>query len=429
MKRRIAFCLLLLVCVLVYFKVLQADFLYYWDDQVIVMNQYTVGGWSWNNLWHICTDFHAGQYAPVMEMNFLTLYTFFGYNPFWFHLANLCWHLGCVCLTGLFIVELLKTHGRFSNKEIHLIAFLTAFIFSIHPFNVESVAWVSAVKILIYSFFYLLATICYLRYIKTMKEKDYLLTLFLFAVSFLAKEQAVTLPLLLILIDWFCHRNLKEKALWVEKLPFFILSLFFGIITILSQAGGGDAPVFPFGQRIVLACYTLFEYLTKSLFPIGLNYLYPFPILPEESLPVRFWIYPLLVICIISWLWVNRKNKLLLFGACFFVIHLLVALNIISTSRQAIVADRYSYMSNIGIIFLVVVMLVRLKSKWGNTYKWKGALVAFLMYSFYLGGYTYIYSTRWENTETVKLHINELLKERETEEKNQAQSESVESNY
>ena len=149
MKRRIAFCLLLLVCVLVYFKVLQADFLYYWDDQVIVMNQYTVGGWSWNNLWHICTDFHAGQYAPVMEMNFLTLYTFFGYNPFWFHLANLCWHLGCVCLTGLFIVELLKTHGRFSNKEIHLIAFLTAFIFSIHPFNVESVAWVSAVKILI----------------------------------------------------------------------------------------------------------------------------------------------------------------------------------------------------------------------------------------------------------------------------------------
>ena len=108
MKRRIAFCLLLLVCVLVYFKVLQADFLYYWDDQVIVMNQYTVGGWSWNNLWHICTDFHAGQYAPVMEMNFLALYTFFGYNPFWFHLANLCWHLGCVCLTGLFIVELLK---------------------------------------------------------------------------------------------------------------------------------------------------------------------------------------------------------------------------------------------------------------------------------------------------------------------------------
>lgn len=113
MKRRIAFCLLLLVCVLVYFKVLQADFLYYWDDQVIVMNQYTVGGWSWNNLWHICTDFHAGQYAPVMEMNFLTLYTFFGYNPFWFHLANLCWHLGGVCLTGLFYCRVIKNTWLF----------------------------------------------------------------------------------------------------------------------------------------------------------------------------------------------------------------------------------------------------------------------------------------------------------------------------
>lgn len=417
MRERIAYCLLLIVCILAYFKVLQADFLYYWDDQVIVMNQYTVGGWNWNNLWHICTDFHAGQYAPVMEMNFLILYTFFGYDPFWFHLANLCWHLGCVCLVGLFVVRLLKIHGCFSNRDIHLIALLTALIFSIHPFNVEAVAWVSAVKILIYSFFYLLAAICYLRYIRTMAKKDYLLTLFLFIVSFLAKEQSVTLPFLLILIDWFGHRNLREENLWVEKLPFFVLSLFFGIITILSQQGGGDAPVYPFVQRMILACYTLFEYLTKSLFPIGLNYLYPFPILPGESLPIRFWIYPFLVICLVSWLWVNRKNRLLLFGACFFFIHLLVALNIISTSRQAIVADRYSYISNIGIVFLMAVILVWLKSKWKNTYKWKGILAAFLIYSFYLGGYTHIYSTHWENTEKVKLHINELLKEREMTDK------------
>lgn len=417
MRERIAYCLLLIVCILAYFKVLQADFLYYWDDQVIVMNQYTVGGWNWNNLWHICTDFHAGQYAPVMEMNFLILYTFFGYDPFWFHLANLCWHLGCVCLVGLFVVRLLKIHGCFSNRDIHLIALLTALIFSIHPFNVEAVAWVSAVKILIYSFFYLLAAICYLRYIRTMAKKDYLLTLFLFIVSFLAKEQSVTLPFLLILIDWFGHRNLREENLWVEKLPFFVLSLFFGIITILSQQGGGDAPVYPFVQRMILACYTLFEYLTKSLFPIGLNYLYPFPILPGESLPIRFWIYPFLVICLVSWLWVNRKNRLLLFGACFFFIHLLVALNIISTSRQAIVADRYSYISNIRIVFLMAVILVWLKSKWKNTYKWKGILAAFLIYSFYLGGYTHIYSTHWENTEKVKLHINELLKEREMTDK------------
>lgn len=314
MKERIAYCFLLILCILTYFNVLQADFLYYWDDQVIVMNQYTVGGWSFKNMWHICTDFHAGQYAPVMEVNFLMLYTLFGYNPFWFHLANLCWHLGCVCLVGLFVVRLLKIHGCFSNRDIHLIAFLTALIFSIHPFNVEAVAWISAVKILIYSFFYLLAAICYLRYIKTLAKKDYLLTLFLFVVSFLAKEQAVTLPLLLILIDWFCHRNLKDENLWVEKLPFFVLSFFFGIITILSQQGGGDAPVYPFGQRIIFASYAIFEYLTKSLLPIGLNYLYPFPILPGESLPVRFWIYPLLTVCIISCLWVNKKYLLRTLG-------------------------------------------------------------------------------------------------------------------
>lgn len=86
-----------LVCFIVYSPVLRNDFLYQWDDQWMVINKYTEGGWSFDNLWHIFTDFYGGQYGPFTELNYLIIYAFFGYDPFYFHLASLLWHIGCVC--------------------------------------------------------------------------------------------------------------------------------------------------------------------------------------------------------------------------------------------------------------------------------------------------------------------------------------------
>lgn len=362
-NKTFAFLLLFTVVVIVFYPILKNDFLYFWDDQWVAINHYTQGGFNGNNLWTILTEFYHGQYAPLNEFNYLFLYTAFEYNPFWFHLASLLWHVGNVVLVYLLINSLLVYCNMADSKPVQWIAFFTALLFGIHPLAVESTAWISASKVLIYTFFYLLALLSYLQYLQTNNSRYYFVTLVLFCFSFLGKEQAVTMPLCLILIDWFTGRNRKNINAWIEKIPFFALGLFFGLITILSQQGGGNAPQYPFSQRIVLAFYTLFEYAVKTFFPLKLSYIYPFPMQVGESIPMRFLLYPVILAFLGYMLYLFRNNRILVFSSLFFIIHLSVAIHIISTSRFAIVADRYAYLSIVGMMFLLVYYLFHLGNK------------------------------------------------------------------
>ena len=158
-KKIIPFILLIVVGFLVYYPILSNQLLDYWDDQWVVMNHYTEGGFNLQNIWSILTEFYHGQYAPFNEFLYLFLYTTFGYNPFVFHLASLVIHVINSCLVFILLKKILVLNARLqSAKVIHLISFITALIFCIHPFNVESVAWMSASKIIVYALFYFLAT-------------------------------------------------------------------------------------------------------------------------------------------------------------------------------------------------------------------------------------------------------------------------------
>ena len=407
-KQKGAYLFLILACVAVYWPVLENDFLDHWDDQWIVMNHYTEGGWTWDNLKHIFIDYYGGQYAPVMELSFLALYTFFGYDAFFFHLASLLWHIGCVCLVWKLTVSLLHLRGGMAGSQVRTIGFVTALLLAIHPVNVESVAWISAAKVLIYSFFYLLGLLCYVSYLKSRRFCFYLLALVCFVSSFFGKEQAVTFPLVLLLIDWFLNRNMRSGEVWSEKIIFLVMSLFFGLVTIFSQGISLESTVYPLSSRLVFAPYALIEYFTKSVFPVNLNYLYPFPCLPDEAVPARFYIYPVILLCLIGWLWGYRKNKVLIFGIGLFIINLLVAIHIIPMARHAIVADRYLYLSYIGISFLIGYGITLVKPKIR-----KITVGIFVLYCLYLAGYAFMYSQRWKNTDTVKQHVKEIIMERE----------------
>ena len=407
-------CLLLLISVVVvYFPVFQNDFLYFWDDQWVAMNVYTSGGLTFDNLYHILTDFYHGQYAPVNELNYLLLYSVFGYNPLAFHTTSLIWHLANVLLIYVFIKRLLSLRGELSEDKILYISFLTSFVFGIHAVNVESVAWISASKVLIYSFFYLLSLLSYLKYIEKGKAGYYCLTFLFFILSFGGKEQAVTLPICLLLIDYFVKRDLKNKQIWMEKIPFFLFALLFGLLTIQSQGEQGNRPSYPMGYRLVFACYTLFEYFVKCMLPFKLSYLYPFPMQPGEPLPARFWMYPFIILFVLFYLYGNRKNSILIFSILFFTAHVGVALHIISLSRFAIVADRYVYVSCIGFTFLLSYYFVTSLSKIKNNKKVYGLSFLLLTYICYLGLYTNIYSRQWKDTDTLKANLRELLKTRE----------------
>ena len=162
------------------------------DDQWMVFSHYTERGWTVDNLWHIFTDFYGGQYAPLAFLSYLVLYAGFGYDPFYFHMFSLLLHIGCVCLVWKLISSLLRVHGGVSEKQILYVNFITTLLFAVHPINVEAVAWISALKVLLYAFFYLLGLLCYLRYIRTSKIFYYVLTIGCFLCSFWGKEQAVT---------------------------------------------------------------------------------------------------------------------------------------------------------------------------------------------------------------------------------------------
>lgn len=409
------------VCLLVYWPVFFHEFQWLWDDHWVAMNEYTEDGLSPANLWRVLSEYYHGQYAPVNESYYILLYAMFGYDPFWFHTGSLLIHIANVLLLYFFISRLLEQSADFTFASVRRIAFTTALLLALHPFLVEAVAWVSASKIILYVFFYLVSLQCYLSYISSGKKQFYWCAVLFFIVSFGAKEQAVVMPCCLLLIDRVLKRDLGSRKIWLEKAPFFALALFFGILTMLSQAsdGGGvlsGEKTYPFYQNIVLACYTFTEYFVKCLVPVKLLYIYPFPNLPGEPLPLRFWIYPVMVIIAAVGLFNFWKQKWVLFGMGFFIIHLLVVLNIIPMSRFAIVADRYVYLASAGIFFLLSFFLDRAVI---NKVKYIRPLVILAgLYVISLGIYARQRSNVWRDSHTLKEEMREMIKSRKDYEAN-----------
>ncbi|MFA7111835.1 MAG: hypothetical protein WC174_05710 [Bacilli bacterium] len=383
------------------------------------MNYYTESGINLINIWNIFTQFYHGQYAPFNEFLYLILYQIDGYNPIIFHSASLIIHLVNSVLVLIVLKKLLTLCKRIELNNINIISFITAIIFCIHPLNVESVAWMSASKVLVYALFYLLATYTFLLYLEKKKIRFYIYTLFLYAFSFLGKEQAVVFPLWMLLIYWLLNYKLTDKKVWLKTLPFFLLSIVFGIVTIYSQYANGGGFLahndgYPLWQRIVFASYSFLEYLFKIIFPFKLSYLYPFPSAIGDPLPNWMLIYPAIILIIIATLWQIFRQWPVAFGMILFTIHIAVALHIIPMSRFAIVADRYAYLAVIGIGFIIayyVVALFRKIQKKNIKLKYI-IIVIFCSYIFYLGVYAHLRTYTWYNVDTLKKELRDLLKQR-----------------
>ena len=388
-----------------------------WDDQWAVMNYYTEGDLTFNNLWRILIEFYHGQYAPLNQYLYLLLYTFFGYNPFFYHLVSMLIHLTNACLVYYMLKKLFMLSGRIDVDRVNILSFLTALIFTIHTINTEAVCWMSASKVPLYALFYFGATITFLLYIERKKKVYYLVTLLLFTLSFLAKDQAVTFPLWALLIYWFLNRKIVDKKIWLEMMPFFLLSVLFGIITLMSQSVTGrgllsNEQTYPFFQRIIIGIYTFIEYFTKSLIPFKLSYLYPFPVVMGDSLPNWMLFYPSLLIIAVFGLWRYLKQWMITFGLIFFVIHIFIVLNIVQLSRFSIFADRYNYIAMIG-IGLVISYFVVLSFDKLKGYKKNLLSIFFVFYLLYLGIYSNLRVRDWYDTDTIKKEMRDLLKQRD----------------
>lgn len=396
---------LVLIVIAVFISIVGHRFLYQWDDHWVVFNQYTDAGLNPRNLWKVITEFYRGQYAPFNELSYILIHTVFGYSPMAFHAASLLWHTANTVLLFLFLNRLLKMipNNPLTGQSAN-VAWVCALLWAVHPVNVEPVSWISASKILVYAFYYLAALLLYVYYIERPGLGKYIGLLALFVASFFGKEQAVVLPLAFLLVDYVTSRKCGVGYLLLEKAPFLILALFFGIVTIISQGAGGNMPEYSLWQRLLFCGYTLYEYMVKTVLPMNLMYLYPFPIAPDGEMPLMMYVYPLMILAAAYLVYLFRKERMLVFGVLFFVVHLLVAVHLISISRFAIVADRYNYLAMVGPLLVIVYYL----SLWHRKHKMAARVVLGLFFV-YLCTYTIIYQQNWENSEHVKRHFNELL--------------------
>ena len=223
-RRMLPYLLLAAVTVAVYIQTVWNDFLFHWDDQWVVINAFTDRGMSWSNIWDVVTQFYHGQYAPANELYYIIIYSLFGYNSYAFHAGSMLLHTANVLLTYRFVFLLsLKTQNG-ETAVAGRIAFVTALLFAVHPVCVESVAWLSASKILVYSLFYLTALIIYIRYIERKDAASYLLVLLLYILSFAGKEQAVVLVLCCALVDYAMRRREPVLLMVAEKVSMLFLA-------------------------------------------------------------------------------------------------------------------------------------------------------------------------------------------------------------
>ena len=283
-----------------------------WDDPVYLEGNPTIQSLSPANIKMMFTGFVNGNYHPLTMFTFALEHSWAGFNPKIYHLTNLLLHLANVNLAFIFIF--LMTGNLF-------VAGLTALLFGIHPMRVESVAWVTERKDVLFVFFYLAGLILYQRYLSSALSQKrlifYSIIMILFILSVLSKPSAVTFPLALLLLDYWGARKF-DKYVLLEKIPFFIISAFFVFIAFYANATPFTSHLppplqFHFTERILLVGHAIGLYLTKLIWPFKLSAYYSYPGKINGHLPVYCYFSAFIVFLIIfsAFRYVHKYNCLL----------------------------------------------------------------------------------------------------------------------
>lgn len=251
------------------------------------------------------------------------------------------------------------------------VAFLAALLFGIHPMHVESVAWISERKDVLYVFFLLAGAIAYWQYLEKRTWARLGLTFALFLLSCLSKGMAVVFPILMLLLDYWARRPILERRAILEKVPFFATSLLFGLIAINVQSAGDfhglltpssdglralpeTAPYSTF-HRIIFPTYGHLMYVWKLFVPVHLSGLYPYPVTPAETNHPKFvfaFLFFLATLALAAW--AARRTRVLAFGIGWYLACIVPVLQWIPVG-SAIMADRYTYLSYFGLLFVLAV--------------------------------------------------------------------------
>ncbi len=262
-----------------------------------------------------------------------------------FHMVNLVFHLGCVLL-AFWLASLLGL--SFWGSAI------LALLFGIHPMRVESVAWITERKDVLFAFFYFAALIHYIYFLRgSNKFLHGIFILLYFILSLFSKIQAVSLPLTMLAIDYFTNRPIQFRLIF-EKVHYFALSLTFGLIGVYflgeSESLDQTKTAYNLFQRLFIGAYSYITYLYKLIVPYPMSPLYPYP----KFIP--WYIYasmvPALGIVAAGFIAHLKGLKELVFGLLFFTFNIMFLLQIVGAG-QGFLADRFTYVAYFGLFFIV----------------------------------------------------------------------------
>jgi tetratricopeptide (TPR) repeat protein len=325
-----------------------------WDDNAYVFNNPHLGKpISKAVSYFFGPHYFIGNYIPLTMTVYALEFHKAGLDPYLYHLVNLWLHIANILLV-FWLAYLLS-----SKKPV--VAGFVAFFFALHPMHVESVAWVAELKDVLYTLFFISGMIVYLRYVDALaagksttgwRFKALALVFIFFILSVLSKPAAIVFPLAMLLLDFYRNRRIDKKV-WLEKLVFFATSVVFGLVAVQAQAADRLLhDYYPLHQRFFFASHSIVRYLIKALFPSGLSIFHPYPMQPQQSLPTEYYLAPLLVAALAYFVYKSLKQgRLMAFGALFFLVNILLVLQFVSIG-EAIMAERYTYVSYIGLFFL-----------------------------------------------------------------------------
>jgi hypothetical protein len=257
---------------------------------------------------------------------------------------------------------------------------VTGLLFGLHPLHVESVAWVSERKDLLCAMFYLLSIMAYMAYRTHKIYRTYFLTLCFFILALMSKPMAVSLPFVLLILDWYPFKRTTSletfRTSFIEKLPFIALSIGSSILTILAQKAGGAVvaiEAIPLQARILVAAKSLIAYLWKMILPLNLIPLYPYPqdvsLLSLGFLATVFLVTGITAACVLA----ARKEKLWMSVWFYYVVTLIPVIGIVQVGSQPM-ADRYTYLPSLGPFLIAGLITAGLYEKVGTPGKGRALL-------------------------------------------------------
>jgi tetratricopeptide (TPR) repeat protein len=343
-RRSILICLtLLLLTAVIYAPTRRFAFINYDDPEYVSANPHVLAGFTAAGFrWAFTTTYYA-NWVPLTWLTLMAQSSVFGIHPAGFHLTNVAMHAANTLL--LFAILSAMTGRRIRSA-------IVAALFAVHPMHVESVAWIAEWKDVLSTFFVFLAIGSYVRFVQTHHRRWYAALLLCYALSLLSKPMAVTLPPLLLLLDYWPFRRTTWRRAVLEKVPLLFMAIAAAAATIIAQSTGhavAASQQLPLATRCANALLAYIAYISKLLVPIDLAVFYPYSV--HFSSAAVLAAFAALAIASVAALRVHRRY--ITVGWFWFLGTLVPVIGIVQVGSQSM-ADRYSYVPSIGLFILGV---------------------------------------------------------------------------